>query len=138
VRIAVVSAVLLLALTGTSGAAVYAFRMPSSNIGCIYDSGPKVGGPDLRCDILSGLKPAPAKPRGCTLDWKYGYRIFATGKARTVCAGDTAVDRHAKAVAYGHRWHMGVFTCLSRRIGLRCTNRSRHGFFLSRKHSYRF
>ena len=131
-------AVAFLAFAGSGNAAVYVFRMPSANIGCIFDSGPEFSGPNLRCDILSGLKPAPKRPSGCTLDWKYGYRIFPTGKARTVCAGDTAVDRHSKVVRYGHRWRMGGFTCLSRKIGLRCTNRSKHGFFLSKQHSYRF
>ncbi len=41
-------------------------------------------------------------------------------------------------IAYGDKWHVGRFTCLSRRIGLRCVNASRHGFFLSRARSYRF
>jgi uncharacterized protein DUF6636 len=138
VRLALISSVLLLALAGAGNAAVFIFRTPSSNIGCAYDSGPEFAGPSLRCDILSGLKPAPVRPRGCTLDWKYGYRIFPTGKARTVCAGDTTVNPRAKVIRYGHRWRAGGFNCLSRKIGLRCHNRSGHGFFLSKKHSYRF
>jgi hypothetical protein len=137
VRYALVAS-LFLALAGSASGAVYVFRMPSSNIGCVFSSDPGFGGPYLRCDILSGLKPAPARPKGCTLDWKYGYRMRPTGRARTVCAGDTAVDRRARAIPYGHRWSRGGFTCLSRRIGLRCRNRSGHGFFLSKRHSYRF
>ena len=136
-RVALV-VLLFLAPAGSAGAATFFFRMPSSNIGCVYSSEPGNGGPYLRCDILSGLKPAPQRPRGCTLDWKYGYRIRPTGRALTVCAGDTAVDRRAKAIPYGHRWSRGGFTCLSRKVGLRCRNRSGHGFFLSKKHSYRF
>ena len=134
----VIVASLFVALAGTARAAIFLFRMPSSNIGCAYSSEPGFGGPSLRCDILSGLKPAPKRPSGCTLDWKYGYRIRPTGKALTVCAGDTAVDRRAKAIPYGHSWSRGGFTCLSRRVGLRCHNRSGHGFLLSRTHSYRF
>ncbi len=134
----VLVASLFLALAATAHAALFMFRMPSSNVGCVFSSEPGFGGPYLRCDILSGLKPAPRRPSGCILDWKYGYRIRPTGRALTVCAGDTAVDRRAKAIQYGHRWSRGGFTCLSRRIGLRCHNRSGHGFFLSRKHSYRF
>jgi hypothetical protein len=137
VRYALVAS-LFLAFAGSAGGAVYVFRMPSSNIGCVFSSDPGFGGPYLRCDILSGLKPAPARPKGCTLDWKYGYRMRPIGRARTVCAGDTAVDRRARAIPYGHRWSRGGFTCLSRRIGLRCRNRSGHGFFLSRRHSFRF
>ena len=129
---------LFLALAGSASAAVFMFRTPSSNIGCIFSSEPGFGGPELRCDILSGLKPAPTRPKGCTLDWKYGFRIRLTGPALKVCAGDTAVNRRAKAVPYGARWSRGGFTCLSRKAGLRCHNRSGHGFFLSKKHSYRF
>jgi hypothetical protein len=129
---------LFLALAGSASAAIFFFRTPSANIGCIYSSEPGNGGPYLRCDILSGLKPAPQRPKGCTLDWKYGYRIRPTGRALTVCAGDTAVNRRAKPIPYGQRWSRGGFTCLSRKVGLRCRNRSGHGFFLSKKHSYRF
>jgi hypothetical protein len=131
-------AVAALAFAGSASALVSFFRMPTSNIGCVYSSEPGGGGPYLRCDILSGLKPAPKRPAGCTLDWKYGYRIRPTGRALTVCAGDTAVNRRAKALPYGQKWSRGGFTCLSRKVGLRCHNRSGHGFFLSRKHSYRF
>jgi hypothetical protein len=136
-RIAVVAA-LALAFAAPAHALLVQFRTPSGNIGCVFSLEPSRVGPFLRCDILSGLKPAPAKPRGCTLDWKYGYQMRPTGKARTVCAGDTTVDRRAKALRYGHRWRAGGFNCLSRKIGLRCNNRSGHGFFLSKKHSYRF
>jgi hypothetical protein len=138
VRLAIVSAALFLALAGTASAAVFLFRMPTLNIGCAYSNEPGGGGPNLRCDILSGLKPPPPRPKGCELDWTFGYRIRPTGKALRVCAGDTTVDRRAKVLRYGHRWRAGGFNCLSRRIGLRCRNRSGHGFFLSRRHSYRF
>jgi hypothetical protein len=129
---------LFLSLAAGAHAAVFAFRTPSANIGCIFDAEPGNGGPYLRCDILSGLKPAPKRPRGCTLDWKYGYRLRPAGPALTVCAGDTAVNRHAKVVRYGTKWSQGGLTCLSRKTGLRCRNRGGHGFFLSKQHSYRF
>ena len=138
VRLAIVVGIVFLALAGAADAAVFLFRMPTSNIGCAYSNEPGRGGPNLRCDILSGLKPPPPRPRGCDLDWTFGYQMHPTGKARRVCAGDTTVDRRAKVLRYGHRWRAGGFNCLSRRIGLRCRNRSGHGFFLSRRHSYRF
>jgi hypothetical protein len=134
----VVLGALFLALAGGAQAAIFMFRTPSGNIGCAFNSDPDFGGVYLRCDILSGLKPAPARPRGCTLDWKYGYEMRPTGRAQTVCAGETAVDKRAKVIRYGSKWARGGFTCLSRRTGLRCRNRSGHGFFLSRTHSYRF
>jgi hypothetical protein len=137
VRSAVV-AVLALALATPAQAILLQFRTPTSNIGCVYSSEPGRTGPYLRCDILSGLKPKPARPRGCTLDWTFGFQMNRTGRARTVCAGDTAVDRHAKVLRYGHKWSAGGFSCASRRTGLRCRNRSGHGFFLSRTRSFRF
>jgi hypothetical protein len=137
VRSAVV-AVLALALATPAQAILVQFRTPTSNIGCVYSSEPGRNGPYLRCDILSGLKPKPARPRGCTLDWTFGFQMNRTGRARTVCAGDTAVDRHAKVLRYGHKWSAGGFSCTSRRAGLRCRNRSGHGFFLSRTRSFRF
>ena len=42
------------------------------------------------CDIRSGLKPVPSKPKGCTVDWTGGYQVGPTGRAHKVCAGDTA------------------------------------------------
>jgi hypothetical protein len=129
---------LFLALTGSAHSAIFMFRTPSANIGCAFSSEPELGGPYLRCDILSGLKPAPPRPKGCHVDWTFGYQMHPTGRAHTVCAGDTAVNRRAKVIPYGGRWVRGGFTCLSRKAGLRCRNRSGHGFFLSRAHSYRF
>jgi hypothetical protein len=131
------AAVLALVLAAPAQAIVVQFRTPSSNIGCLYSSEPGGGGPYLRCDIRSGLRPKPARPRGCTVDLT-GYQMNATGRSRTTCAGDTIVDKRAKAVAYGRTWTRGAFTCTSRRTGLRCKNRSGHGFLLSRARSYRF
>jgi hypothetical protein len=131
-------AALFLASAASAQAAVFMFRTPSANIGCVFNADPGFGGVYLRCDILSGLKPAPKRPKGCNLDWRYGYRLRPTGPALTVCAGDTAVNPRAKVVAYGQKWARGGFTCLSRKVGLRCKNRSGHGFVLSRSNSYRF
>ncbi len=92
----------------------------------------------MRCDIGGGLHPLPPRPKSCDLDWGYGYEMTPFGKAKTFCAGDTAHEPRAPILPYGKSWKKGPFTCLSLRIGLRCTNRSRHGFFLSREHSYTF
>jgi Family of unknown function (DUF6636) len=138
VRAVAVAAVgLLLASAAPAQALVVQFRTPSANIGCVFSSEPVGRGPYLRCDILSGLKPKPSRPRGCTLDLT-GFELNATGRARVVCAGDTAVNRRAKVLRYGSRWSKGGFTCTSRRTGLRCKNRSGHGLFLSRARSYPF
>jgi hypothetical protein len=133
-----------------SAAAPSFFQTPSRNIGCVYASAEPGFPATLRCDIRSGLIPKPAKPKGCglrpvpprprscDLDWGYGYSMVGTGRASTFCAGDTAKDARAPVLAYGTTWRKGPFTCLSRAVGLRCTNRSRHGFFLSRERSYTF
>jgi hypothetical protein len=134
VRAALV-AVVALALAAPAQAIVTQFRTPSSNIGCVFSSDPRLGGTYLRCDILSGLKPKPR--RACQLDLT-GFQMAPKGRSSVVCAGDTAVNRNARAVPYGSKWSRGGFTCTSRKAGLRCRNRSGHGFFLSRVHSYRF
>ena len=133
-----VVAVLALAIAGSAAAGVViSFRTPSGNIGCTFASG--LGpSPDLRCDIRSGLKPRPPRPRNCELDWGFGYSMAPTGRAHVVCAGDTALIRGSRVLRYGSGWSRDGFTCKSRITGLRCVNRSGHGFFLSRAHSFSF
>jgi hypothetical protein len=126
--------VLALVLPASASAKFVFFQTPSRNIGCAYSSSP----PSLRCDIRSGLKPAPPKPKGCQNDWTFGYSVNATGRAHTVCAGDTVFSPTARVIRYGRTWRGGAFTCKSSNSGLRCRNRSGHGLFLSRQHSYRF
>jgi len=132
----VLAVAILFALSGSgiAAAAFVQFRTPSGNIGCAFSSSPA----SLRCDILSGLKPRPPRPQGCELDWGFGYSLGPTGRTRVMCAGDTAVDRRAKVLRYGRTWSRDGFTCASRVGGLRCSNRSGHGFHLSRLHSFRF
>ena len=108
------------------------FRTPSGNIGCVY------GERNLRCDIQSRLVPAPPKPKGCELDWGGGYGLDTAGRAYVVCAGDTAIEPHSRQIPYGTTWHRGAFRCTSKLEGLRCTNASNHGFFLSKDPSYTF
>ena len=127
-----------LALAGTAVADLaIPFRTPSGNIGCYYTSNRDLRA-SLRCDIRSGLKPRPPKPRNCPLDWGDSYELAPTGRALYTCHGDTAIDPTSRVLKYGTRWSRGGFTCASRKAGLRCSNRSGHGFFLSRAHSFRF
>jgi hypothetical protein len=131
IRLAIALALLVPA---SASAKFVFFQTPSHNIGCLYSSSPA----SLRCDIRSGLKPPPSKPKGCTVDWTGGYQVGPTGRAQKVCAGDTVLSPGARVVRYGTIWRGGAFTCRSSTSGLRCRNRSGHGFFLSRRHSYRF
>ena len=114
------------------------FRTPSGNIGCVYSTGAGGLKQALRCDIRSGIKPKPAQPKSCDLDYGDSYELGRTGRAILVCHGDTAIDPHAKVLAYGQTWRRNGITCRSKTTGLRCTNTSGHGFFMSRAHSYRF
>lgn len=110
------------------------FQTPSHNIGCAYSTSPE----NLRCDIRTGLKPPPAKPRGCMNDWTFGYELSGRGAARTVCAGDTVFSPGARVLKYDTPWMRGSFSCLAQTSGFYCTNKASKGFWLSRKHSYRF
>lgn len=118
----ILALVVSLAATPARGASP-GFRMPSKNVGCLYFA------PGLRCDVLSGLKPEPRA--ACELDWT-GISLGRTGRARPTCAGDTAFDQRAPILAYGKTWRRDGITCRSQRTGLRCTNRSGHGFTLAR------
>jgi hypothetical protein len=147
VRTAVVLAVVVFACAVSAAASgapalsvIKSFRTPSGNIGCTYFSGgaPGQSHASLRCDIRSGFKPQPTRPKNCHLDYGDSYELGKTGRTILVCHGDTAIDPHARVLAYGKVWHYDGFTCTSKSAGLRCTNRSGHGFFISRGHSYRF
>jgi hypothetical protein len=123
-RLLLVTVLALVSVSAATADTFIPFRTPSGNINCLY------GQRSLRCDITSGLVPAP---RGaCDVDWT-GLEVGVTGRAGPVCAGDTTIDRRARVVRYGSAWRRDGITCLSQRIGLRCTNRSGHGFFLSRQ-----
>ncbi|MFN2469882.1 MAG: DUF6636 domain-containing protein [Gaiellaceae bacterium] len=130
-RAAIVLAALLLALPAAAGTAPLrskTFRTPSRNIACaVYVI---EGVPDLRCDVLSGLRPEPS--RRCDGDWT-GASMRPRGRAGAVCAGDTVYDPRAPVLAYGRTWERSGFRCRSRHTGLTCANRSKHGFLLARE-----
>jgi hypothetical protein len=120
-----------LAAAGAASGAVASFRTPSGNIGCVWTSDPSY----IRCDILSGLKPRPKPSSACELEFGYGVQMRRQARVTYVCAGDTAILPSAPKLAYGKTWRRGGITCLSRRVGLRCTNEAGHGWFLSRQRS---
>ena len=126
-----------LASAGRASGIVF-FRTPSGNIGCVYAPAEQGRQASLRCDIRSGLRPKPARPARCDLDYGDSYELPRSGRAIVVCHGDTALDPHAPVLAYGRIWRRGGLACSSKAVGLRCTNARRHGFFMSRAHSYRF
>jgi hypothetical protein len=127
----VVSAILFAAAApARSDAATAYFETPSRNIACAWFSG--YGGV-LRCEMRSLLRPLPPRPPGCDVDWGYGISMERSGRARVLCAGDTIRRTGSvRILAYGTAWRRGGFVCTSARAGLRCSNASAHGFFLSR------
>jgi hypothetical protein len=132
-------AIATLTATGAALAASGAetFRTPSGNIYCAYEHY-SFAPIDLRCEIRSDIKPLPPRPRACNADWGAGYAMRQTGRPYVLCISDTIYDAKARVFPYGTTWRGGAFSCSSKTTGLRCTNRSGHGFFLSRERSFAF
>ena len=105
------------------------FTTPSGNISCMFLAPPLASRPLVRCDIRSGLHPAPASTR-CEFDWG-AMELGSTGKGRPGCISDTIAIRNAHPLVYGRTWRRGAFSCTSTVDGLTC-RRGTHGFFLSR------
>jgi uncharacterized protein DUF6636 len=116
---------------GESDVAI-SFRTPTGNIGCVFAHFAQ-NRPTLRCDIRSGLHnpKLPPTPSNCHLDFGQGLQMANQGAARIVCAGDTALDPHARPLAYGTSFVRDGFRCDSAFNGLTCKNLSSHGFFLN-------
>ena len=134
-RLALVLALVLLVLAvapaaGAQRDVLVGFRMPSRNIACAVEPALAGARAVLRCDVLSGLRPAPR--RACELDWT-GLSLGLRGRATPTCAGDTVNDRRMPILGYGRTWRRGGFTCTSRRTGVTCRNRAGHGFLLARE-----
>ncbi|GGJ83811.1 DUF6636 domain-containing protein [Deinococcus aquiradiocola] len=108
---------------------VTGFRLPSGRLACQYDatSGPA----SIRCDVLGATFKAP-RPADCPLDWGDSLGLRASGRPYFVCHGDTVLDPSAPVLPYGVVWRKGNLTCRSSTAGVRCTNRSGHGFELAR------
>jgi hypothetical protein len=114
-RAAAVALAALVLLGVPATAAAKSFHTPSGNIACLYSA---KGGPGafLRCDVHS------LNDTAFRLDRRHrGKRVHVTD---AVPAGHT--------LAYGRTLRLGPFKCRSRRTGLTCRSRTRHGFFLSR------
>lgn len=111
------------------------FRTPSGNIGCVGDTARADN--SVRCDIRTRTWSPPPRPRSCDLDWGQGLNLTRTGRARYVCAGDTALNTGPK-LAYGASRRIGAIVCVSRTSGLTCRNAAGHGFTMSRQRVRRF
>lgn len=106
------------------------FRTPSGNIGCAIADG------TARCDVRQRDWSPPPRSASCPsiVDYGQGLIVGRSGPATFVCAGDTALDPSAPALAYGSASQVGDFVCVSRSAGTTCTDRfNGHGFFINRQ-----
>jgi hypothetical protein len=122
--------VALLAAAGRAlpaGASAFRFQTPSHKIACVGTA------TYIRCDARFQTRySAPAyKSKGCDLDWG-PLTMGPRGRVEVLCAGETALNPKAAVLPSGKsKLSGGKFRCTSRTSGLRCQNRSGHGWFLS-------
>jgi hypothetical protein len=117
-------AALLVALSVPAVAAAYAnFRAPGRTVYC------EVG------------DPPPPRVLEC---WRAtdGRSIAMLPTGRALVNPDTNTrgqyEDRAPVLQFGRTWHYRTsYRCTSRRLGVTCTNRSHHGFWLGRYHGYR-
>jgi hypothetical protein len=123
----IVALLVLLAAVGAAdaSAALIHFTTPSRNIGCIGDK------TRLRCDIVRTTVTAPPKPLTCDFDWGNAFELLPRFVGHRLCVSDSALVGR-RVLGYGKSLRIGPFLCTSRRIGLTCRSRTKHGFFLSR------
>jgi hypothetical protein len=107
---------LVLLLPATAQAGIKTFRSPSGQLGCMYYNDPDVPA-HVRCEWTGGNDRAVVVER--------------TGKGKRVRITDTVMDPGARVLKYGKTRRYGPIRCTSRRSGITCRNRARHGFTVS-------
>jgi hypothetical protein len=109
------------------------FFAGTRHIGCEHD---EFAG-TLRCEISTGLKPAPAVS-DCHSGHPQGYLLRRNGSTGFFC-GETMILPGGDNVEPGRNWRRRGLRCQVVTVGrLRCRNADGHGFFLSEKRSRRF
>jgi hypothetical protein len=74
---------------------------------------------------------APPKPLTCAFDWGNAVQLLPRFAAHRICVSDSAMGAR-RVLGYGKSLRIGPLFCTSRRSGLTCTSRTRHGLLLSR------
>jgi hypothetical protein len=108
--------VLVLLVPATAEAGIKTFRSPSGQLGCMYYNDSDVPA-SARCEWSGGNDEAVVVER--------------TGKGKRIRITDTVMDPGARVLPYGTTRRYGPIRCTSRRSGITCKNRARHGFTVS-------
>ncbi len=115
-----VSSLLAMGAAAATAKAAY-FQTPSRNIVCGIGSS-AFAGYAVTCTVFS-----EANRRGQKI-----WALRSRGRARVFFSMSNAPVQ-VPVLRYGHTYRGSGIRCASRKVGLACTNRSRHGFFLSRQ-----
>jgi hypothetical protein len=107
---------LLLVPATAAQAGIKTFRSPSGQLGCMYYNDPDVPA-SVRCEWAGGNDRAVVVER--------------TGHGKRIRITDTVMDPSARVLPYGKARRFGPIRCTSRRTGITCKNRARHGFTVS-------
>lgn len=129
VRLATIVLSVLAASATVGSAGAEGFRSPDDAIHCVW-----FDGTSPTCEVNWATSRPPYKPRTCEpqIDGLH-YGLEDTGRTVLGCnMGDSVRDSSFPVLPYGESRRVGGVTCTMRRDGLRCENRSRHGFTLWR------
>lgn len=108
------------------------FRTPSGNTACEVDEHAAVGSFAGRRTLFCVVFSASSAAHG-----QRTWLMTTTGRAHVIwIVANVATE--TPTLAYGRSWRFEGFRCRSRRVGLTCSNRSGHGYFLSRERQRTF
>jgi hypothetical protein len=129
VYIAVTTTALVLFVTALSVVAqnTAGFQTPTGNIYCLAQENK-----ELRCDIQINSAKLPPKPKDCNLEWGNAFGMDLNGKSERFCHGDTIFNPKYPVLGYGKTWRNQGFTCVSKKSGVTCTNKKKHGWQISK------
>lgn len=108
-------------------------RTPSGNIECA----PPTKGGGVVCNAIKHEWTLPPKPASCEFEWTDAVFLQPTGRPGFWCSSNMAFYSgvYWPRFDFPYRTSLsgGGITCVSRVSGVTCTNRDKHGFFLSRQ-----
>jgi hypothetical protein len=110
-------------------------RTPSGNIECTLDPSKGFG---VVCNAIKHEWTLPPKPASCEFEWTDAVFLEPAGRPRFWCSSNAAIygpNHYWPRIdfPYGASVTSSGVICTSRVSGVRCANRDKHGFFLSRQ-----